>query len=163
MDKGLYFGSGSENTSKITNDRQNTDKPNGFVFGQPGKGYGIHADAQPSGMAFTARREMESALQSVSETVVIIDPELQDVICRIKPKYVTAIQGSLCCIREQHEQQVTVDIIESNGFRRCTIPLECIEIPEHPRTISDICTEIHLCMKRYLDAEHPVFLQTEDA
>ena len=78
MDKEMYFGSGLENTSKIVIDRQNTDKPNGFVFGQSGKGYGIHADAQPSGMAFTARHEMESALQSVSETVVIIDPESID-------------------------------------------------------------------------------------
>lgn len=75
MDKGLYFGPIPKGAAKITIDRQNTDKPNGFVFGQPGKGYGIHADAPLSGMAFTARREMESALQSVSETVVIIDPE----------------------------------------------------------------------------------------
>ncbi len=75
MDKGLYFGSGSENTSKITIDRPNTDKPNGFVFGQPGKGYGIHADAPLSGMAFTARQDMEHALHSVSEAVITIDPE----------------------------------------------------------------------------------------
>lgn len=75
MDKGIYFGLGSENTSKITIDRQNTDKPNGFVFGQSGKGCGIHADEQPSGMALAARQEMENALHSVSETVVIIDSE----------------------------------------------------------------------------------------
>ena len=55
MDEGMYFGFGSENTSKITIDRRNTDKPNGFVFCQPGKGYGIHADAQPSGIASTGK------------------------------------------------------------------------------------------------------------
>ena len=92
-----------------------------------------------------------------------VTTKLINVICRIKPNYVAAVQGSICCVREQHEQQVAVDIIESNSFRRCTLPLECIEIPEHPRTISEICTEIHRCMKRYLAAEHPDFLQTEDA
>ena len=75
MDKGMYFGSGSENTSKITLVRQNTDQPNGFVFGQSGKGYGILADPPLSGMAFAARQEMKTALQSVSETVITIDPE----------------------------------------------------------------------------------------
>ena len=75
MDKGMYFGSGSENTSKITLVRQNTDQPNGFVFGQSGKGYGILADPPLSGMASAARHEMESALQSVTEPIVIIDPE----------------------------------------------------------------------------------------
>lgn len=75
MDKGMYFGSNPKNTAKITIDRQNTDKPNGFVFGQPGKGYVIHADAQPSGMAFAARQERECSLHSVSETVITIDPE----------------------------------------------------------------------------------------
>ena len=44
-------------------------------FGQPGKGYGIHADAPLSGMAFTARQDMEHALHSVSEAVITIDPE----------------------------------------------------------------------------------------
>lgn len=75
MDKGLYFGSIPKGAAKITIDRQNTDKPNGFVFGQPGKGYGIHADAPLSGMAFTARQDMEHALHSVSEAVITIDPE----------------------------------------------------------------------------------------
>lgn len=61
----MYFGLSPENVLKITIDRQNTDKPNGFVFGQDGKGYGIHADAQLSDMDFTARQEIESALYSV--------------------------------------------------------------------------------------------------
>ena len=34
-----------------------------------------HADVKHSGMAFTARQEMENALQSVSEAVITIDPE----------------------------------------------------------------------------------------
>ena len=75
MDKELYFGSSPENAAKITIDRQNTDNPNGFEIGQSGKGCGIHADEHSSGMAIAARQEMESALQSVSEPVVIIDPE----------------------------------------------------------------------------------------
>ena len=89
--------------------------------------------------------------------------KLLNAMCRIKPKYRIAIQGDLCCIRELKDQEAKIDIIERNGFRRCNVPLECIEISEHPRTISEICTEIHRCMQRYLVAEHPDFLQTEDA
>lgn len=69
MDKGLYFGSIPKGAAKITIDRQNTDKPNGFVFGQPGKGYGIHADAQPSGMAAAVRNELERASMEADTTV----------------------------------------------------------------------------------------------
>lgn len=61
----MYFGLSPENVLKSTIDRQNTNKPNGFVFGQPGKGYGIHTDAQLSDMAFFTRHEMENALYSV--------------------------------------------------------------------------------------------------
>ena len=89
--------------------------------------------------------------------------KLLNVMCHIKPKYRTAIQGDLCCIRELDDQEAKIDIIERSGFRRCAVPLECIEIPEHPRTISEICSEIFRCMKRYLDAEHPEFLKTDDA
>ncbi|MBQ6041508.1 MAG: hypothetical protein IJL32_12170 [Oscillospiraceae bacterium] len=89
--------------------------------------------------------------------------KLLNVMCHIKSKYRIAIQGDLCCVREINDQQAKIDIIECSGFRRCTVPLECIEIPEHPRTISEICTEIFRCMTRYLAAEHPEFLQSEDA
>ena len=93
----------------------------------------------------------------------MVEQTLINVICRIKPIYVTAIRGSLCCIREQHEQQVTVDLIERNGFRRCTLPLDCVEIPEHPQTISNMCTALWRCMTRYLNAENPDALKTEQA
>ena len=89
--------------------------------------------------------------------------ELLDVLCQIKPNYQTAICGDLCCIREVYDQQATIDIIERSGFRRCNVPLECIEIPEDPRTISEVCTEISRCMIRYLSVEHPEFLQTDEA
>lgn len=78
MNKGMYFGSSSEDIAKIITDRQSADKPTGFVFGQSGKGYGIHVDSQPSGMALAARQEMESAMQSVLDTVVIIDSDRID-------------------------------------------------------------------------------------
>ncbi len=145
MDEGLYFGSSPENAAEITIDCRNTDKPNGFEIGQPGKGSGFNANPLPSGVA-------------AEETVT-----LTNAVCRIKPKYITSIQGRLCCIREQHEQEVTVDIIEKDGFRRCTVPLECIEIPEDPLTISEMCLALSRCMTRYLNAENPNVLQTEKA
>ena len=89
--------------------------------------------------------------------------KLLNVLCHIKPQYRIAIQGDLCCIRELRDQEAKIDLIERSGFRRCTVPLECIEIPDRPRTISEICSEIFRCMKRYLDAEHPEFLKTDDA
>ncbi len=89
--------------------------------------------------------------------------KLVNVLCHVKPKYRTAIQGDLCCIREINDQEAKIDIIECSGFRKCTVPLECIKIPDNPRTISEICTEIFRCMTRYLAAERPDFLQTEDA
>ena len=110
MDNGMYFGSNPKNTAKITIDRQNTDKPNGFVFGQPGKGYGIHADAQPSGMAFAARQEMENALQSVSEPVVIIDPENIDPILDVDSMRESIIQKLWKYVRYYRgENPVTFD------------------------------------------------------
>lgn len=70
MNKGMYFGSSSEDIAKIITDRQSTDKPTGFVFGQSGKGYAFHA--QPSGMALTARQEMGNG---AAKAATIIDPE----------------------------------------------------------------------------------------
>ncbi|MBR3043992.1 MAG: hypothetical protein IKQ91_01755 [Oscillospiraceae bacterium] len=68
MDKDLYFGAADQMKKNIQLDRRNTDKLNGFVFGQSGEGCGFHADAQPSGMALAARQEMSN------EGDIILDP-----------------------------------------------------------------------------------------
>lgn len=78
---------------------------------------------------------------------------LINVLCRIRSEYRLAVKGDLCCIRELHGDQAEIDIIESSGFRRCTLPLECIEIQKNPRTIKTVCSGILLCMNRYLIAE----------
>jgi len=71
----LIYEGNTEAITKIMFNRQNTGSRKGFIFGQSGKGQAIHTTTQPSGMALAARQEMEHALQSVSEPVVIIDPE----------------------------------------------------------------------------------------
>ncbi len=81
------------------------------------------------------------------------EQKLNNVLCRIRSEYRLAVMGDLCCIRELHGSQAEIDIIESSGFRRCTIPFECLEIPNHPRTIKEICSAILLCMNRYLVSE----------
>lgn len=78
MNNELYFGASDQMQNINLIERIVSDKPNGFVIGQSGKGYGFHTDTQPSGMALTARQETENTLQSVSETVIIIDPESED-------------------------------------------------------------------------------------
>ena len=78
---------------------------------------------------------------------------LTNVICRIRNEYRLAMKGDLCCIRELCGSQAEIDIIESSGFRRCTVPLACLEIPQRPRTIKAVCSDILLCMNRYLISE----------
>ena len=71
----LIYEGNTEAITKIMFNRQNTGSRKGFIFGQSGKGQAIHNTTQPSGTVLAARQETESALQSVSETIVIIDPE----------------------------------------------------------------------------------------
>ena len=79
--------------------------------------------------------------------------DLINVLCRIRSEYRLAVKGDLCCIRALNGNQAVIDIIESSGFRRCNLPLECLEIPTHPRTIKELCSAILLCMNRYLISE----------
>lgn len=80
--------------------------------------------------------------------------ELINVMCFIKDKYRAAISGDVCCVREISGNEAKIEIFENSSFRKCTVPIEVLDIHEGLMTISEMCHEIELCASRYLQEHH---------
>lgn len=85
--------------------------------------------------------------------------ELKNVMCLIKEQYRAAILGRVCRIREVNDNQAVIDIFEHGEIRKCTVPLECLDISNNNMTIGRMANEIRLLASRYL-GEHDIQAMT---